>query len=305
MKIVCVSVDVDGIDHYHAIHGLPAPDANSAGLVHGLGVQRLMAWAKQMQLALTWFVIGRDTANQEFVSTLKGALESGHEVANHTLDHRYDLVRLSAPQQQTQINGAQDCLEQAFGQRPVGFRAPGYTVSNELLDIVEQAKIAYDSSVFPCPAYYAAKAMVLFGQRVSGRRSTSILDSPRVLLAPSVPYRRGLPYTKRGAGLVEIPIQVAPWCRLPFIGTTLTTAGPVLARALARSLVGIRLVNLELHPIDLLTADDGLGELARHQPDLRLPLSRKLDALTGALDVFRKAGYAFATMAEAVKRLEL
>jgi hypothetical protein len=305
MKLCCVSVDVDGIDHYHAIHGLSAPDAGSAGLVHGLGVERLIAWANELQIPLTWFVVGRDTANPNFVATLRVAIESGHELANHTEDHRYDLVRLPIAQQEVQIRAAQEHLEQSFGHRPVGFRAPGYTVTDTLLDLVEQAGMTYDSSVFPCPAYYAAKALVLAGQRLIGRQSRSILDSPRVLSAPTMPYRRGRPYTCRGSGLVEIPVQVIPWCRFPFIGTTLTSAGQTCARGLARSLVGIRLINLELHPIDLLSAADGLHELARHQPDLRLPLSRKLAALSAVLDTFRKAGYAFVTMAEAIRQLKL
>jgi hypothetical protein len=304
MKLCCVSVDVDGIDHYYGIHGLPAPSAAAEGLVHGLAVERLIGWAEEIQIPLTWFVIGRDTANLSFVNTLKAALDQGHELANHSQDHRYDLVRLAAAQQKLQIAGAQDCLEKAFGLRPVGFRAPGYTVSDALLDIVEQAGFIYDSSVFPCPVYYAAKALILSGQRIVGRRSTSILDSPLVLSAPVTPYRRGRPYTRRGSGLVEIPIQVTPWGRLPFIGTTLTSIGPTGARLLARSLVGVRLVNLELHAIDLLAADDGLHDLARHQTDLRLPLGRKIAALSAALDVFRKAGYAFVTMAEAVRRSE-
>jgi hypothetical protein len=305
LKLCSVSVDVDGIDHYYAIHGLPTPDVGISGLAHGLAVQRLLDWAGDIPIPLTWFVIGQDVSNLDFVRLLKGAIEQGHELGNHTLDHRYDLTRLSVPQQTNQVLGAQDCLEQAFGVRPLGFRAPGYTVSDELLDIVEQAGFAYDASVFPCPGYYSAKALVLLGQRILGRKSQSILDSPRVLSAPVTPYRRGRPYTRRGSGLVEIPVQVTPWGRMPFIGTSLTSIGPTGARLLAQSLVGTRLVNLELHAIDFLTADDGLQSLARHQPDLRLPLTRKLGALSAATAVLRKAGYTFVTMAEAVRQLDI
>ena len=304
MKYCCVSVDVDGIDHYYGIHGLPEPDSVTAGLSHGLAMQRLLTWANEVRIPLTWFVIGRDTANADFVRLLQGALGAGHELANHSLDHRYDLVRLDPEAQTEQVVGSQERLLSVFGVRPSGFRAPGYTVSDPLLDIIEQAGFAYDSSVFPCPAYYAAKALVLFGQRVVGRHSKSILDTPRVLTAPTKPDRRGRPYTRRGQGLLEIPVQVTPWGRLPFIGTALASLGPSGARVLARSLVGERIVNLELHAIDLLTADDGLHELARQQRDLRLPLVRKQAALSAAIDVFRTAGYEFVTMADAAARLE-
>ena len=305
LKLCSVSVDVDGIDHYYGIHGLAAPDTGIAGLAHGLAVERLIAWARDVEIPLTWFVIGRDVSNSNFVALLKSAVEQGDEIGNHSLDHRYDLTRLSVPQQTNQVLGAQDCLERAFAVRPLGFRAPGYTVSDELLDIIERAGLSYDSSVFPCPGYYTAKALVLLGQRIIGRRSMSILDSPRVLSAPVMPYRRGRPYTRRGGGIVEIPIQVTPWARMPFIGTSLTSMGEAGARWLAQSLVGTRLVNLELHAIDFLTADDGLQSLARQQPDLRLPLTRKLGALSAATAVLRKAGYTFVTMAQAVQQLDI
>ncbi len=304
MNYCCVSVDVDGIDHYCAIHGLSPLDAATSGLSHGLAVERLLAWAEEARVSLTWFVIGRDTSNADFVRLLKGALGAGHELANHSLDHRYDLARLDTEAQTMQVAGSQERLVQTFGIRPLGFRAPGYTVSDALFEILEHVGFAYDSSVFPCPVYYAAKALILLGQRTLGRHSKSMLDTPRILTAPTKPYRRGRPYTKRGQGLLEIPIQVTPLWRLPFIGTTLTSLGPSGARRLARSLVGEPIVNLELHAIDLLTADDGLQELARHQPDLKLPLARKLGALSAVVDVFRTAGYAFVTMAEAAASLD-
>jgi peptidoglycan-N-acetylglucosamine deacetylase len=304
MKYCCVSVDVDGIEQYFRIHGLPQVDLKTSGLAHGLALERLKTWAREAQIPLTWFVIGKDTARPDFIDLVKDALSMGHELANHSMDHLYNLARLDADAQTAQVLGAQERFETMFGVRPVGFRAPGYTVSDALLDIVERAGIIYDSSVFPCPAYHAAKAAILLGQRLLGRNSASILDSPRVLTAPRRPYRRDKSYTRVGKGLLEIPIQVTRWGRLPFIGTTLTLLGPSGAGLMARSLVGEELVNLELHAIDFLTADDNLHDLARHQPDLRVPLTRKLAALSAVSDVFRTANYQFATMAEAVRRLD-
>ena len=40
----------------------------------------------------------------------------------------------------------------------------------------------YDSSVFPCPAYYTAKAAAISLLRMRGRQSRSIIDDPRVAL---------------------------------------------------------------------------------------------------------------------------
>ena len=42
-----------------------------------------------------------------------------------------------------------------------GFRAPGYDVSPAMLDTLARLGYRYDSSIFPAPGYYAAKAAVM------------------------------------------------------------------------------------------------------------------------------------------------
>ncbi len=64
-------------------------------------------------------------------------------------------------------------------------------------------------------------------------------------------------------------------------------------------MVGRPLVNLELHGLDLLDIADGLGGLAPHQHDLRVPVSRKAAALRAVVGVLREAGYDFVTLADA------
>jgi hypothetical protein len=91
--------------------------------------------------------------------------------------------------------------------------------------------------------------------------------------------------------------------RLPFIGTSLTMAGPRAARELTRGVVGEPLVNLELHGIDVLDSGDGLTSLAKHQPDVNMPYKRKLEALAAVLQTLQDAGYRFVTLADAARGL--
>ncbi|HEU5073351.1 MAG TPA: hypothetical protein VFU02_04250, partial [Polyangiaceae bacterium] len=62
-------------------------------------------------------------------------------------------------------------------------------------------------------------------------------------------------------------------------------------------------VNLELHGIDLLEAQDGLELLARHQPDLRVPLARKRAVFETVIDVLRARGFHFVRLDEAARSL--
>ncbi len=297
-RLCAVSVDLDEIPNYFAIHGLPAPRGEVAHAVYRLALDRLASFASDVGIPLTLFAIASDLAEPQ-AAALRDMADAGHEVASHSLDHRYDLSRLPRSEVERQIAVAADRIEAAVGIRPRGFRAPGYVLTDAMVDVLREVGVRYDSSVFPCPAYYGAKAAAMGWIAVRGRTSRSIVDHPRVMLAPRRPYRIGRPYTDRGDGPVELPIQVTRALRLPYIGTTLTLAGPRRARWLTRMVLGEPLVNLELHGIDLLEASDGLGALVPHQPDVRVPLERKQTTLREAVGLLLRHGYSFVRLDEA------
>jgi peptidoglycan/xylan/chitin deacetylase (PgdA/CDA1 family) len=303
VRLCAVSVDLDEIPNYFGIHGLPEPRGPARTLVYDVALDRLASMASELSIPLTLFAIGSDLERDHAAARLRAASDSGFEVANHSLDHRYDLVRLGRGEMLRQVAEGARAIERATGIAPVGFRAPGYTVSDELLAVVAEAGALYDSSVFPCPGYFAAKVAAIAGVAIRGRKSRSIVDSPMVLSAPTRPYRIGRPYWRRGAGLWELPIQVTRGLRLPFIGTTLTGAGKAVARRLARACVGEPLVNLELHGIDVLDAADGLEALAPYQLDVRIARDKKTAALRAVVEELAAAGYSFVTLRAAAEAL--
>jgi hypothetical protein len=303
IRLCAVSVDLDEMANYHALHGLDLPSGEAAHAVYDRGLERLDDWARSLEVPLTLFAIGADLERRENADRLKALGERGREIGNHTLNHRYDLTRLGRDEMLGQIEKGARAIQEATGYVPVGFRAPGYTVTDTLFEVLSELGPEYDSSVFPCPAYYGAKAMALALLRVRGRQSHSMLDRPSVLRAPTRPYRIGRPYWKRGNGLLELPIQVTRGLRLPFIGTSLVLLGPTRARWLTRQVLGVPLVNLELHGIDALDESDGLETLRGHQPDISIPVSRKLEALASAIETLRSEGYAFVQLREAPEAL--
>ncbi len=309
MRLCAVSVDLDEIPNYFGIHGLPVPVGPHRTLVYDVALDRLTALASELAIPLTLFAIGSDLARPSAAAKLKAAVEVGFEISNHSLDHRYDLVRLGREEMRRQVSEGALAIERATGTAPVGFRAPGYTVSDELFEVLAELGVAYDSSVFPCPAYWTAKAAKIGLIAMQGRESRSIVDTPNVLRAPSRPYFLGHPYWLRGAPrvtpdpIVEFPIQVTPWLRLPVFGTSLVLWGDKGARRLARACVGEPFVNLELHGIDVLDASDGLFALTGHQPDVRVAATAKMQSLRAAFLELRSAGYAFVTLQTAAKAM--
>lgn len=252
----------------------------------------------------TFFVVGSDLVDDPEGRRLLGDLaRDGHELASHSFTHPYDLVRLSNGRIAEEIDRAHDTVGECAGRAPVGFRAPGYEVSAELIDLLCARSYRYDSSVFPSVPYYAAKAMIMTGMRARGRASGSHLGSPRVLTAPTNPYhpRAGDPYRRGSRPILELPITVTPWFRLPVIGTSLIAAPEWIRRRLVGSAVHQRFFNLELHGIDLAdaVADAMPAALIARQPDLRRPLTVKWRALVSTLNEIRQAGAIFRTLAEA------
>ena len=300
-RLCAVSVDLDEIPNYYAIHGLPEPASGdpARSMVYDVAIDRLVAFARAQGIPLTLFAIGSDLARSESAARLRAAHDAGFEVANHSLDHRYDLVRLGRAEIRRQIEEGAHIIARVTGAMPEGFRAPGYTVTDEVFEVLADLGVAYDSSVFPCPAYWAAKAAAIGLIAVRGRASRSIVDTPLVLTAPTRPYRVGRPYWRRGQGLLELPVQVTRGLRLPFFGTSLTLSSPRVARSLARACVGEPLVNLELHGIDVLDATDAGGALEPlrpHQVDVRVASKDKLARLSEAIETLRSAGYEFVTL---------
>lgn len=301
-KLCAVSVDLDELHHYFAIHGLSAP-SEAATAVYDVAIPRMLAWARSMGLPLTLFAVGADLKRAESAARLRAAWAEGHEIGNHTLDHRYDLVRLSREAMLAQVEQGASLIALTTGERPRGFRAPGYTVSDTLFEVLSSLDVTYDASVFPCPPYMLAKLAAISLIALRGRQSRSIKGDPRVLLAPTAPYRIGRPYFREGAGLVEVPVQVTPGLRLPFIGTTLTMAPASIAEAMGRACAHLPSVNLELHGIDFLDERDGLMALRQHQADVRVPWVSKRSKIEAALGALREHGFAFVTMHELASRV--
>ncbi len=290
-RTCAVSVDLDEVRLYHRIHGLGAPQGAAMRAVWERALPRHLRLFESLGIPATFFVVSEDLADADNAARARDLVRAGHEVANHSRTHPYDLIRLSSEEIRREVREAADEIERATGVRPVGFRAPGYNLSPAVWEALAEAGLRYDSSLLPSVPYFLAKAAVLGSMRLLGRTSASVLGDPRALFSPDRPHRHA-------SGLVEIPIGVLPG-GIPFIGTTLALAGAYGARALAR-LASVRdFVSLELHGIDLCDAElDGLSALRTRQPDLRRSADSKQAALRAAIESLRGRGYRFVRLAD-------
>ena len=304
-RVVSVSVDLDPVECYWRIHAMPAaPPERARHAILRRCLPRFAELFARHGVRATFFVVARDLDEDAEGGALLAALaRDGHELASHTYSHPYDLVRLPSQAIAAELDRAHALIAACGGAAPQGFRAPGYAVSSELLDMLRARRYRYDSSAFPSLAYYGAKALVMGAMRLVGRRSGSILDTPRVLAAPRAPYlpAPGAPYraaSGKPGDLVELPMTVTPLARLPVFGTSLVTAPGWLRRHLIAVALRAPFFNLELHGIDLADADaDEIPPaLVARQPDLRRPRAHKLAALDETLAAAKAAGARFARL---------
>lgn len=306
MPLASASVDLDTLPHYCRIHGLDEGllDERARRLVYEVAVPRFLEVFDGLRMSATFFAIGADLRDEANARSLRQAHAAGLEVGNHSLSHDYALSRRSPDEIDAEIRGGEEAIGAAIGERPLGFRAPGYTLSAELYRALVERRYEYDSSAFPAAPYYGAKAVVMAALRLAGRRSQAILDSPRVLLAPRRPYRPdpANPYRRGGAGLVELPIATTPGLRIPFIGTFAVSFPEAPVRAAYLALRREPHLNFELHAIDLLDASDGVpGPLVARQRDLRIPARIKTARARAVLRWLRD-DFELVTLLQAARR---
>lgn len=273
-----VSVDLDDLACYHAIHGLAPPTAEQADVVLGRCLPRFLKLFGELGVRATFFVVGRDLERDmqgsgHGAAFLGLAAQVGHELGNHSFAHAYDMVDWPAGQVYQDLRRC-DGLLRRVGARPVGFRAPGYSHDEAMLQQAGALGYRYDSSSLPSPLYYAAKLAAMGWIRLRGRRSqararglVNFLGGARLHYMPEV-------------GMWEVPISVSPALRLPMVGTFVLRGGHLLREA-----THLPSLHLELHGLDLVDPENDpvSPELKARQPELRSPLEERLERLRGLL----------------------
>ena len=283
--IFSLSVDLDGLGCYAAIHGLSASlDDRALRAVPEVALGRFCELFDQLKIRATFFAIGREV---QFAPAALREAARAHEIGSHSFAHDYALSRLPPAEIAQDLARCEEALAAAGVAKPRGFRAPGYTLSAALIDAVRERGYLYDSSILPSPAYYAAKAAAIVAYALRGRRSQSILGEPSQLFARRGPQRR--------RGLRELPVATSPLLRVPVIGTVVLA----LPRAARWGAAGGHF-NLELHGIDLLDASDVPAPIAAAQPGLRMPAAEKVKRLRALIQALPGES---CTLEEAARRL--
>ena len=286
--LASLSIDLDGVRHYRAIHGLAPQSGDDPFLTHGLDC--FLDLCAEYGLPATLFVVTEDLTHPAVAERVKRAAREGHEIACHSHAHDYAMSRWTPAQLGDDLARSVAAIEALSGCKPTGFRAPGYNLSEALLDAVETAGFEYDSSLLPSPAYWGARGLVIALKSVGDRPSASLVGNPKAFLpqrGPFRPKRQGRGWRSERRQLIELPMT-APM-GLPWIGTTVVGSEQLGWNLTRLALRSARPIDLELHPIDVTPEDAVDDDLRQVRRDLQVPhrvrmrrLRRTIERVAGA-----------------------
>jgi peptidoglycan-N-acetylglucosamine deacetylase len=290
-RLASLSLDLDNQWSYMRTHGDPGWESFPSYL--DLVVPRVLGFLARHGLTITFFVVGQDAALPANRAALAAIAAAGHEIGNHSFNHLPWLHLFDEAEVEAEVARTEEAIEGATGQRPRGFRGPGFSLSPATLRVLARRGYRYDATTLPTFIGPLARAYYLLGSRLTGgerQKRRRLFGTWKEGLRPLTPY-----WWRVGEGrLLEIPVTTLPVLRTPIHVSYLLYLGafsPGMARGYLRAALALCRragigPSLLLHPLDFLSADE-VPELGFF-PAMRRPAEHKLREIAEHLAAFRE-----------------
>jgi hypothetical protein len=289
--IASLSLDLDNQWSYMKSHGDDGWQEHPS--YFDVVVPRVLDFLAERQLRITFFVVGQDAALDKNRSALDAIARAGHEIGNHSFHHEPWLHLYREDELEAELERSEKAIEQATGRRPIGFRGPGFSLSEATLRVLDRRGYLYDTSTLPTFIGPLARAYYLF---ISDFDRDEARKRKRLFGGFSEGFRglNAYRWQLSDSALLELPVTTFPLLRVPIHFSYLifiATRAPRVARRYFRAAMwscahrGIQ-PTLLLHPLDFVSSDD-IASL-EFLPAMRLPGERKLELLSDYLEIFRE-----------------
>lgn len=226
-----ISCDVDTLSSIYKGYGCRRPGGYDFSEL-AMGLENFSRFLEPYGIRATLFMVGNDFLPEKNRSAIRQMAREGHEIANHSRSHIQGFRFLSIEEKEVEIAGMEDICQEVTGIRPVGFRSPGWNISDDTLPLLEKRGYRYDSSIFPTSMAPLLKLFHWYSMRNRPGRDRTTLGHWKYMFAPSVPYQmeKGSLIRKGETGFFEFPVTVTPGLRIPFFATFLLSTGLGLFR---------------------------------------------------------------------------
>jgi hypothetical protein len=275
-----LSLDLDDKWTYLKTHGDAAWQSFPSYL--DIVVPRILGLLDKYSLRITFFVVGQDAAFAGNASVLRSIADAGHEIGNHSFHHEPWLHLYPQSRIHEELANAEENIERATGQRPRGFRGPGFSVSDAVVEALAARGYFYDASTLPTFLGPLARAYYLWTTKLDAaekEQRARLFGRWRDGLRPLKPWLWPTPSGSVG----EIPVSTIPVLRTPFHLSYLVWLGSYSQKA-ARWYLQMALglckasgvpPSFLLHPLDFLGPNEA-PEL-RFFPGMTQSLETKLE----------------------------
>ena len=110
-------------------------------------INKILEHLGQYKLKATFFVVGRDIKlNSNAKSVIQNIINLGHEVGNHTLNHRNDYHFITQNEAYAEIIDNHELIKSEFNYTCTKFRAPGYNFREDQVEYLELLGYKFEDS---------------------------------------------------------------------------------------------------------------------------------------------------------------
>ena len=134
--LASLSLDLDNLWAYLKIHNDPGWEKYPS--YFGRFIPYVLDVLDELNLKITFFITGQDAAMEEHAELLKSLVERGHEVGNHSFRHDSWLDVFPREEIEREIVQTDLYISRTTGQKPVGFRGPGFCWNPDVLDVLSE-----------------------------------------------------------------------------------------------------------------------------------------------------------------------
>ena len=291
--LASLSLDLDNQWSYMKIHGDEGWDSYPS--YFDIFVPHVLDILDELNLKITFFIVGRDADSEENKKYLRMITNRGHEVGNHSYNHESWLQTYSYEEIEKEIIAAEEAIERATGQTPKGFRGPGFSWSLDLLRVLEKREYLYDTSTLP--TFMGPLARMYYFSK-SGLSRAEKKDRKELFGKFSEGFRKLKPYYFHLDGdkqILEIPVTTIPIIKIPFHLSYLiylsTISLTIMKLYLNLAIMMCKLtrtpINFLLHPLDIIGGDK-IQQLAFF-PGMNIDSERKVVVFKEVLNRLKKS----------------
>ena len=198
--VAMLTFDVDGVSGL--INRFPQAPQHPSLMSLGefgprVGTPRILELLDKYNIKASFFIPGY--VAEEYPALVRDIVRRGHEVGHHGYMHEPPST-LSPSEEAEVLDKGIDILESLTGERPKGYRSPGWELSQHSLDYLSQRAFLYDSSLMENDVPY-------FVESSHGR----LVELPVQWFLDDVPYYVFLPVMGRRGRLPGVEEVYENW----------------------------------------------------------------------------------------------